>query len=311
LSSEKDLFFAFVRDITDRKNAQKEIKEIKERLELAVEGGNIGIWDWNIKTGDIYYNKNWANMLGYKEGEIDYHVNSWENLIHPEDLEDVNKKLADFLAGEKEIYRTEHRLKTKDGRWKWIRDIGKISKKDEDGKALRAVGVHIDIDTEKRAKEKIEYFSYHDSLTGLYNYRYLMEEIERISDSRQYPISIVIGDLDKLKFINDNYGHEVGNQYIKKAAEILENTFRNEDVVSRIGGDEFAVVLPNTDCKKADSIIDRVKNKFRQTRNTNEEVKYLNISLGISTMDNSSMNFNEVYKLADQNMYKNKEDKIK
>jgi diguanylate cyclase (GGDEF)-like protein/PAS domain S-box-containing protein len=310
LSGDKDLFFAFVRDITDRKIEQKEIKKIKERFELAVEGGNIGIWDWNIQTGEIYYNKNWANMLGYREGEIEYNVKSWEELIHPEDLKNVNKMLEDFLAGNKKIYRTEHRLKTKAGSWKWIRDIGKISKEDENGKALRAVGVHIDIDSEKRAKEKIEYFSYHDSLTGLYNYRYLTEEIDRISDSRQYPISIVVGDLDRLKFINDNYGHEVGNDYIKKAADILENTFRNEDVVSRIGGDEFAVVLPNTGFKEAENIIERVKKQFRKVRNLDQRIKHLNISLGISTIENSSMDFKDAYKSADKNMYLDKKRKV-
>ncbi|MFW6295174.1 MAG: sensor domain-containing diguanylate cyclase [Halanaerobium sp.] len=298
--------YASAKNITERKIEQKKIQKIKERFELAVEGGNIGIWDWNIQTGKIYYNKNWAEMLGYREGEIDYNVKSWEELIHPEDLKSVNKKLVDFLAGNKKIYRTEHRLKTKAGRWKWIRDIGKISKEDGNGNALRAVGVHIDIDSEKRAKEKIEYLSYHDSLTGLYNYRYLTEEIDRISDSRQYPISIVVGDLDKLKFINDNYGHEVGNDYIKTAADILESTFRKEDVVSRIGGDEFAVVLPNTGCKEAENIIERVKRQFRKIRNIDEKMKHLSISLGISTIEDSSMDFKDAYKSADKKMYQDK-----
>ena len=311
LDNQTNLFFAFVRDITERKKNQKEIKKIKERLELAVEGGNIGIWDWNIKTGEAYFNKNWFNMIGYKKGELDYNVKSWENLIHPDDKSKVKREINKFLNGKIDRYITEHRVKTKNGSFKWIKDIGKVIKTGKNGKPLRAVGIHLDIDKEKRSKKQVEYLSYHDSLTDLYNYRYLMEEIDRMSNSRSYPISIVIGDLDRLKFINDNFGHKKGDKYIKRAADILKKSFRNEDVISRIGGDEFAVVLPNTNNNESRKIIDRVKNQFKIIRENNEEYKFLNISLGISTMENSSTSFKQVYKKADKNMYKDKKNKRK
>jgi len=273
---------------------------------LAVEGGNIGIWDWNIKTGKTYFNRNWFEMIGYQEGELNYDVQSWEKLIHSDDRIMVEMEINKFLRGKIGRYTTEHRIKTKNGSFKWIKDIGKVIEVDDDGKPLRAVGIHLDIDMEKRAREKVEYLSYHDSLTDLYNYRYLVEEIDRISDSRQYPITIVIGDLDQLKFVNDNFGHDVGDKYIKKAADILKNTFRQEDVVSRIGGDEFAIILPNTDNYDSQNIISRVRNKVKKTRSNKEEFKFFNLSLGVSTMEDSSVTFEKGYKEADKKMYRDK-----
>lgn len=306
LDNQIDLFFGFVRDITERKKNQQEIRKIKERLELAVEGGNIGIWDWNIKTGGAYFNKNWFKMIGYQEGELNYNVESWEKLIHPDDKNRVNREINKFLNGEIKSYISEHRIKTKAGNYKWIKDIGKVSRVDKRGKPVRAVGIHLDIDKEKKSRKQVEYLSYHDSLTGLYNYRYLMEEIDRISNSRKYPISIVIADLDRLKFINDNFGHKMGDQYIKKAADILKNTFRQEDVVSRIGGDEFAVILPDASIKEAQNIISRVKKQFEIIRENSKEFRFFNISLGVSTIENSSMSFEQGYKKADKKMYEQK-----
>ncbi len=300
------LWHGNIRDITEEKRRENEMNKIKERLELAVEGGNIGVWDWNVETEEVYYNKHWANMIGYEEGELDYKISSWKNLVHPDDIKSVNAEVSKLLEGKIKTYKTEQRLKTKEGRWKWIRDIGKVSEQDHNGKAVRVVGVHIDIDKEKRAQEKIKYLSNHDNLTGLYNNRYFNEEINRLVNSRQYPISIIIGDLDNLKIVNDSYGHQIGDYYLKEAANILNNAFRNEDVVSRIGGDEFAIILPNTDENSVLRMCSRVKNKFEETKKDNQDLNLLSISLGSCTMENKSVNFKEAYRIADKRMYYSK-----
>lgn len=156
-----------------------------------------------------------------------------------------------------------------------------------------------DITERVEREKKIEYLSFHDELTGLYNRRYIETEIKRLSNSRKLPISIIIGDLDKLKIINDNFSHTLGDKYIKKASEILKYSFRNEDIIARIGGDEFAVLLPETDKEMAEKICDRIRENFNKA-NENEELTIpLSISLGCSTMNCDDNDLIKYYKESD------------
>jgi len=150
------------RDISYRKKAEKEIEEnhkkleqYAERLELALIGSDAGLWDWNIETGDVYFNDRWCNMLGYKISEVEPNVSSWENLVHPEDMQMVTRALTDHLEGKTPLYQTEHRVRTKSGEWKWILDTGRVTKRANSGKALRAVGTHIDITRQKENEKKL------------------------------------------------------------------------------------------------------------------------------------------------------------
>ncbi len=147
---------------------------------------------------------------------------------------------------------------------------------------------------------------YHDKLTGLYNRRYFINHMNKIKENGEYPVSIVVGDLDNLKSVNDSYGHNIGDEYIKKAAQILKNNFRDHDILARIGGDEFAVILPETGKNEVKSICRRIKEKFI---NANYEISLefpLRISLGISTIRNSNQKIESAFINADKNMYKDK-----
>ncbi|WP_181685115.1 PAS domain-containing protein [Halorhabdus salina] len=135
-----------MRDITARKIAERELKRYKERYDLAVEAAEIGIWDWNVQTDEVQFNEQWAAILGHSPTEIDDHLDAWEQRVHPDDLPDVTAALGAHLAGETDRYECEHRMRTADGSWKWIQDIGRVTRRDEGGDPIRAVGVHIDID---------------------------------------------------------------------------------------------------------------------------------------------------------------------
>ena len=143
-------------DITEQKQREQELQRLKERLELAVEGGNLGIWDWDITTDEVEFNEQWARMLGYTLDEIECRLEAWERRVHPDDLGRVEDALDEHMAGETELYDTEHRMRTADGRWKWIRDIGKIVSRDEDGAPVRAVGIHLDVDERKEYERTLE-----------------------------------------------------------------------------------------------------------------------------------------------------------
>ena len=145
----------FALDITERKSQENLIQESRERVDMALTGSEAGLWDWNIKTGDTYYNNRWANMLGYNLIEINKKVSFWNDLLHPDDKERVYEELQKHLNGETVIYKSEHRLKTKNGEWKWILDTGRVTERDMEGKPLRAVGTHIDITDRKEAEESL------------------------------------------------------------------------------------------------------------------------------------------------------------
>ncbi len=145
-----------IRDLTAFKERERNLKENKERLELALESANIGLWDHNLKTGKVYRTERWAEMLGYEPGEIPDNAKIWKSLIHPEDREVVDKVATAHESRKIETFAVEHRLKTKDGSYKWILNWGKINNFDENGNPVRALGTHIDIDDRKKAEQALK-----------------------------------------------------------------------------------------------------------------------------------------------------------
>jgi PAS domain S-box-containing protein len=142
--------YAFVTDITERKLFEEKLIESEERLRLALAGGNLGTWDWNIMTGEVVFDQGWADMLGYSLDEIEPNVRTWEKLLHPDDKEHVLEVLEAHLEGKTDFYQSEHRALTKSGEWKWLLDRGEVTSRDENGNPLRAVGTHLDITERKK-----------------------------------------------------------------------------------------------------------------------------------------------------------------
>jgi PAS domain S-box-containing protein len=144
------------RDITERERRERELQTVTERLNLAVEGANLGVWDWNVETDEVTFNDRWAEMLGFAPEEIEPSLSAWKKRVHPDDMAAVEAELDAHFAGETDRYDCEHRMRTADGEWKWVRDVGKVVKREERGDPLRAVGIHIDIDDRKRAEAELQ-----------------------------------------------------------------------------------------------------------------------------------------------------------
>jgi two-component system, cell cycle response regulator len=159
--------------------------------------------------------------------------------------------------------------------------------------------------SEKRqAEEKLRYVSNHDPLTDLYNRGYFADELERIERGRRFPVSIMVADLDGLKKVNDTLGHAAGDQLIRQAAKVFRLSVRGDDVVARMGGDEFALILPNTDIAASARVLERIRD-FEAELNRETDDFQISISIGIATAEQGE-SLEETLKLADKRMYEEK-----
>jgi PAS domain S-box-containing protein len=143
-------------DITEQTERERTIEQLKDRLELAVEGAKIGVWDWDLTSDEVEFNDQWAEMLGHSLDEIEPRFEAWERRVHPDDLASVEDALSAHIAGETEYYEAEHRMRTASGEWKWIRDIGRVVERDGDGEPIRAVGIRLDVDEQKRREKELK-----------------------------------------------------------------------------------------------------------------------------------------------------------
>jgi two-component system, chemotaxis family, CheB/CheR fusion protein len=149
------IFTIILRDITHRKQTEKDLQESKDQLQLALEASGDGLWDWNISTGEVYYSPAWFTMLGYNTDELSLNFETWKNLVYPEDLPWVIDILNSYLQGFTNSFSFDYRLLTKSGEWKWIANYGKIVKWDENHKPLRIIGIHQDINERYKIQEEL------------------------------------------------------------------------------------------------------------------------------------------------------------
>jgi diguanylate cyclase (GGDEF)-like protein/PAS domain S-box-containing protein len=177
---------------------------------------------------------------------------------------------------------------------------------EKDTKLLEFVSSQVASAIERKStEEKIKHLSFHDSLTGLYNRAYFEEELERYNFPRYYPLSIVMLDVNGLKVINDTFGHSEGDRLLQHLSQVLTSVSRQGDILARIGGDEFAILLPSTTSEEAHNFCERIKKACQQ-----DKIKpiYLrpNISLGHTTQEGEYKDINSLLKKADRNMYQDK-----
>jgi diguanylate cyclase (GGDEF)-like protein/PAS domain S-box-containing protein len=160
-----------------------------------------------------------------------------------------------------------------------------------------------DITDRTWAEEQILYLSFHDKLTGLYNRAYFEEELKRLETERQLPLSVIMGDVNGLKLVNDAFGHHVGDRLLIKIAHMLKQAFRKEDIISRLGGDEFVILLPKTSESMALELINRIRAAC--DRNDPGPIQ-LSLALGMATKNQVHQDLKEILKEAENRMYKSK-----
>ncbi|MBN2446308.1 MAG: PAS domain S-box protein [Phycisphaerae bacterium] len=153
---ERRLFAEIGRRIGDGLSTRlifRDLRASEERMELALDGADLGTWDWNVVTGEVVFDERWANMLGYATAELTPHADTWERLVHPDDLPGVMRTLHAHLASETDQYESQYRLHHKSGDWVWVLDKGRVTERDVNGKPIRMCGTHLDVTERTRAEQ--------------------------------------------------------------------------------------------------------------------------------------------------------------
>ena len=281
------------RDITDLKIALEETLEQKEELErfFTINLDLLCITDF--QGNFIRVNKSWERILGYS---VEYLLKTnFLSYVHPEDLEMTLEAVNNLNEGNP-VINFINRYKAWDGSYKYIE-----WRSAPYNNLIYAAARDI---TERKEQEKeVEYLSYHDQLTGLYNRRYMEDSIKRLDEERNLPLCIMMIDVNGLKMANDAFGHKMGDRLLVTAAEILKSVTRADDILCRVGGDEFMLILPETDSEAATKIKKRISERSRESLLDSVVVS---LAVGFEIKISAFQDINDILRQSDSNMYKDK-----
>jgi len=296
--------FAAFKDISERKRLEDELRasEALHRSIFTVSPEGIVVTD--IEGTLQMISPATLRLYGYDDESEVLGQNVFDLALSlPEDKERARARIAAKYQG---IYQgpAEFQAKRKDGTT-FVQEVIAELIRDGQGRPTGIVFLIRDVTPRYMMEEELRLLSFNDGLTGLYNRRYFETEMQRLQPSRQFPISLLVMDVDGLKRVNDTRGHEAGDRLLAKVGAILQRAFRPEDVVARIGGDEFAVILPGTPVGVAISVIERLE-QLIEAHNLVDADMPISLSIGTASGDNLE-SLEEIFRKADTAMYVQKQ----
>lgn len=290
--------------VYELKRVNTEIFNEKERFKITLLSVADGVISTDIKGNIQFINKVGEQLTGWTyEEAVNKPIEDVFNIINEFTREKCKNSVHRVIElGEIIGVDSQKILVAKDGCERPIEDSA-APIRDENGKISDIVLVFRDYSARKEERKRIEYLSYHDQLTGLYNRRFYEEELNRLDIERNLPLTIVMADVNGLKLINDSFGHTKGDELLKKVTKVITKGCRADDIIARLGGDEFVILLPKTNTCEAAQIVKRIRSLAAQ-----EDVDSIKVSIsfGYETKMDKSKSIEDIIKKAEDYMYQEK-----
>jgi len=285
------------------------VSQSETQLRNVITGANLGFWDWEYQTGRHQVNDRWLEMLGLQREDINNDVSDWEARIHPDDKQRMIDLVQEHIRNHSS-YVADFRMRHKDGHWVWIQGSGAVVEYDDQGQPVRLSGTHQEISSRKVQEERLAYQASHDVLTGLLNRAGMLERLEsEINRAQRHneQLAVFMLDIDHFKHINDTHGHRVGDLVLRAFAGILSQQVRKMDVAIRYGGEEFTIILPETERSQALEMAERLRSLVAQQEHLIDGRKIrFTISIGVACYPRQADTANGLIEAADRALYQAK-----
>lgn len=241
-----DQLIRAIRYAVARHTTELALRVSEERYALAAQGANDGLWDWDLRAGEIYFSPRWLAIAGLSPHHRLNTVEQWFALVHPDDIDGLTRAVSAHAKGKTLQLELEHRILHADGNWRWVLCRGQAVS-GPDGQAYRMAGSQTDITARKETEARLQHDAFHDQLTGLANRALCIDRlghaILRAKRTQNHKFALLFLDIDRFKMVNDSLGHVAGDQLLVEIARRLQRLTRPTDTLVRLGGDEFCLIL--------------------------------------------------------------------
>ena len=295
-------------DTTDRLHAEQALKRSEERLTLAAEGANDGLWEWDLRTQAFYASGRWKAMMGLPATAGIGRPEEWLGRVHAEDVASLREALEAHLGGTTDHFHHEHRIRHEDGTYRRFLCRG-VAARGATQKTARIAGSLTDTTEQSTAQEQLRNAGFRDPLTGLCNRAVFVERLgQRLAEFKRQKggngFAALYLDLDRFKVVNDSLGHMVGDELLTAVSRRLESCLRQGDVLARLGGDEFAILLNAIgDPQQANAVAFRIQKALGDPVSIGGREVFTSASIGIAFGLAHYDNPDEIMRDADTAMY--------
>ena len=301
----EEQFWGILVDITATKRKQEQLQKQLQRQQIILSQTENVLYEWDVATDKLTFSDSWEQIFGYPpaEGNLLALLSAGSH-FYPEDVGVVLESMAAMQSGN-DYQVMEVRIVKADGRYLWCR-FRSTGLRNEKGEIVKIVGIIINVDEEKRSAQALQERAERDTLTKLLNKHAARQQVESYlaGSSANLHCALFIIDLDDFKYINDRYGHMFGDSVLFQAAKEIRRLFRAQDIVARIGGDEFMVLMRGvTDRKLVENRCVQLLDAFHNVMQSQLRGRYLSCSVGVALFPQHGSSYSELFQRADQALY--------